>query len=191
MMQRHVLEVHALAIFGSTLGLQGDIFVAFLRANLLGYGGGPSTIPLIEREVVDRFHWLAPDEFADALAVGNSLPGPIATKLAAFVGFKVGGWLGAASALFATVAPTALVMTVAYLLLVRWKNLPFVAGMLAGAKPVVWALFVMLAIDYVGFVIKPWPALIALGSLVLLYAFHLHPALVMLGGLLVGGLLLR
>ena len=59
-----------------------QIFLAFFIPGIVGYGGGPASIPLIEHEVVDRYGWLTVQEFSEVLALGNSLPGPIATKLA-------------------------------------------------------------------------------------------------------------
>ena len=52
-------------------------------------------IPLIQEEVVNAQAWLTQDEFVDAFAFGNSLPGPIATKIAGYVGYQVAGVGGA------------------------------------------------------------------------------------------------
>ncbi len=60
--------------------LYWNIFLAFLIPGILGYGGGPASIPLIENEVVQRYEWMTVQEFSEVLALGNSLPGPIATK---------------------------------------------------------------------------------------------------------------
>lgn len=50
--------------------------------------------------------WLTTSEFSEMLAVGNALPGLIATKMAGFIGYQEGGILGSIIALFATVAPS-------------------------------------------------------------------------------------
>jgi chromate transporter len=65
------------------------IFWAFFIANLLGYGGGPATIPLIQNEVVNHYQWMSLSEFGDVLAIGNALPGPIATKMGGYIGYEV------------------------------------------------------------------------------------------------------
>ena len=72
---------------------QLDIFIAFFRSGILGFGGGPASIPLVHKEVVGNFGWMTDDEFADVLSIGNTLPGPIATKMAGYIGYRVGGWL--------------------------------------------------------------------------------------------------
>ncbi|MBX6376938.1 MAG: chromate transporter [Clostridia bacterium] len=180
---------------GSTLESAAQLwhlFVAFFRANLLGYGGGPAVVPLIEAEVVEHYGWMTRDEFAGALAAGNALPGPIATKMAGFVGYQTAGWAGAAAALLATVAPTAFAMVALAGILQVWREHPLVRGMLAGVRPVVWVLFVQLAIDYVRFATSGWlPAVIAAAALAGVYGLHLHPAWLVLGGLVVGAVAMR
>ena len=74
-----------------------DIFRSFFIANILGYGGGPATIPLIQNEVVNRYDWMSLSEFGDLLAIANALPGPIATKMAGFIGYELGGAIGSGS----------------------------------------------------------------------------------------------
>jgi chromate transporter len=64
---------------------QIQLFFAFFRVGMLGYGGGPSSIPLVHKEVVEKYKWMNDDEFADVLALGNALPGPIATKMAGYI----------------------------------------------------------------------------------------------------------
>lgn len=177
-----------------------ELFLAFARANLLGYGGGPSVIPLIKAEVVETYGWFTDAEFADVLAIGNTLPGPIATKMSAFIGYKVGGGsltgvLGALSALIGTVLPTALLMIVLAALLFRYKDATLVKGMIRGAKPVVWVLFVLLVIEFLPFV-RPdkaglIPFAIAATALVASIYFKVHQAILIGAGILVGGILLR
>lgn len=46
-------------------------------------------IPLIRHEAVNKYKWIDDDEFGEILAIANALPGPIATKMAAYLGFKL------------------------------------------------------------------------------------------------------
>ncbi|MFS8580046.1 MAG: chromate transporter, partial [Novibacillus thermophilus] len=105
------------------------IFSAFFIANILGYGGGPATIPLVQREVVNRYGWMNTEEFGEVLALGNALPGPIATKMAGYIGFEQAGLLGAVVALFATVAPSLMIMIAFLQILHRFKDSPKVQRM--------------------------------------------------------------
>ncbi len=168
-----------------------DIFVAFFRANILGYGGGPAAIPLVEAEVVNNYQWMTGEEFANALAAGNTLPGPIATKMASYVGYQVGGWPGALVALLGAVGPTVFAMIGLAALLTKFKDNPMVSGMIKGVRPVVWVLFVTLALDYLKFVGSVPTAVIAVGAFVLVYILHVHPAIAVAAGLAIGAVAFR
>ncbi len=82
-----------------------DVFCAFFRIGLFGFGGGPTMIPLVHAEVVNRYHWMSDDEFSNVLAIGNTLPGPIATKMAGYIGYKVAGYTGMLLAVIAVAVP--------------------------------------------------------------------------------------
>ncbi|BAS26131.1 chromate transporter [Limnochorda pilosa] len=168
-----------------------DLFVGLFRASMLGYGGGPASIPLLEAEAVEHYHWLTPDEFATLLAAGNALPGPILTKMAGYIGYHVAGWVGALVGLITVVLPTALLLIGLLGLLQRFSESPVVAGMLKGVRPVVWVLFISLAIDYLAFVKTPPAILIAGAALAGIYLLHLHPAVLVAGALVVGAVFLR
>jgi chromate transporter len=82
----------------------------FMKVDLMAFGGGFTTIPLIQREVVDRFGWVTTREFIDGIALGQVTPGPIVIT-ATFVGYKVGGLLGAFLGTIAVFFPSFVVLT--------------------------------------------------------------------------------
>jgi len=169
-----------------------NLFIAFLRVGILGYGGGPSFIPLVEIEVVDNYRWMTTQEFTDALALGYALPGPIATKMAWYVGFKVAGWPGALSALMGIVAPSALAMIVLLKALLKYKDLPMVEGMLTAIRPVVVVLLVLLVVDMVpSSFVNVTTVLLGLAGFLAIQVLHVHPAIVVILALLFGALFLR
>src|SRR5690625_3006649 len=116
--------------------MQKDLFIAFFRAGMLGYGGGLSAIPLMHREVVKLYKWMDDEEFADILALANTLPGPINTKLSGYIGYRLGGIIGLLNCIIATVAPTAILMTLLLTVLNTFKDYPFVQGMAKGVIPI-------------------------------------------------------
>jgi chromate transporter len=67
------------------------------KIGALAFGGGFPAIPLIQYEMVDRFHWLSTKEFLDGIALGQVTPGPILIT-ATFIGYKVSNVLGATMA---------------------------------------------------------------------------------------------
>ena len=154
-----------------------DIFIAFTRASNLGFGGGPAVIPLIQQEAVDKYQWMNNQEFTDALAAANALPGTIATKIAAIIGYKVGGWGGALMGLMGTVIPTALVIILLSTLMLKYSQSPHLKGMLKAVRPVVVVLVAYTAWEmgrnsFPGVV--TW--VIAVITAVALLTFKVHPA---------------
>lgn len=171
--------------------VQVDLFWAWLRIGLFGFGGGPSVIPLIRAECVDRYGWMSEERFLDALAFGNALPGPIAVKLAAWVGHEVGGGLGAVNALVALCLPSIGLMLGAAAAWSRFRDHPAVAGMMRGARPAVVGLLAYTAWSLAPDGIRsPAGGLIAAATFVAL-ALGVHPAAAMAAALAVGALLLR
>jgi chromate transporter len=82
----------------------------FMKVDLMAFGGGFTTIPLIQREVVDRFGWVTTREFIDGIALGQVTPGPIVIT-ATFVAYKAGGLLGALLGTIAVFFPSFVVLT--------------------------------------------------------------------------------
>ena len=171
-----------------------DIFVAFFIPGIVGYGGGPASIPLVENEVVGRFGWMSVNEFSEMLAMANALPGPIATKMAGYIGFQQGGVLGAFVGVFATVAPSLLLMIVLLSLLNRFKNSPKVKKMTALIRPTIAILlgvmaFQFFASSYEGAGLFQTIFLIV-ASFVLMEKLKVHPAFVIVGALAYGAVFL-
>lgn len=174
---------------------QIDIFLAFFRVGILGYGGGPSSIPLVHKEVVERYKWMNSDEFSDVLALGNALPGPINTKMSGYIGYRVGGVLGMITALFATIVPSVILMIILLTVLNVFKDKPWVSGMSKAVVPVVAVMLGTLTWDFVKKSMKSdlgwgWTLVFIIGSLVILQVLHLHPA-ILIFALLIGALLKR
>jgi chromate transporter len=123
---------------------QKNLFMAFFRVGMLGYGGGPSSIPLVHKEVVGKYQWMNDEEFGDVLALANTLPGPIATKMAGYIGYRVAGIPGLVNALLASIIPTIILMIVLLTSLSAYKDLPWVLGMTKAVVPVVGVMLAVL-----------------------------------------------
>lgn len=127
---------------------QLQLFYAFFKVGMLGYGGGPSSIPLVHKEVVDHYKWMNDDEFSDVLALANTLPGPIATKLAGYIGYRVGGVPGIINATLSTIVPTILLMVVLLKSLSSFRHLQWVSGMTKAVVPVVGVMLAVLTWEF-------------------------------------------
>src|SRR5512133_2752231 len=113
-----------------------QLFIVFTRIALFSWGGGPASLALMQREVIAA-GWTDSAEFADAVALGNALPGPIAPQVSAYVGYKVAGLPGAISASAGTVLPTTVLMLVFIAFFFGVKNSPTIKAMLMAVRPVV------------------------------------------------------
>lgn len=165
-----------------------QIFVAFFRVGIFGYGGGPGSIGLIKVEVVNNFRWMTEGEFAQALAIGNALPGPLATKLAAYVGYKTAGIAGAAVGLAAVSIPTAIAIIALFRIVLVYYNDPRMKGALRAVQPLVVMLLAQIVLG-LGKKSFPniWMAVIAAVSAVGLY-YEVHPAILVAGVMAAGAI---
>jgi chromate transporter len=176
-----------------------QVFWSFVKVGVFGFGGGPSMIPLIQEEVVELRGWLTQDEFLDAFALGSTLPGPITTKMAAYVGYKVGGVGGATAGLLGVTLPTAIAMLLLLGLYLRFRENPMIARFLKGVRPVVIALLALVVWQFAprafgtpGQWLGNWAVwLFAIAAFVLAVRFNVHPALLIVAGGALGILVLR
>ena len=159
------------------------LFIAFFRIGIFGFGGGPTMVPLFYTECVKKYKWVTEEDFSDNLALGNALPGPIATKLAAFIGYRVKGWTGALVANIAVVMPVVLVMIGLLQVIYQWKDAPGVYGMIQAIGPVIAVMTGVLTWEFLS---KGWKGAssktgvsISLGlSLIALLFLDWHPGIV-------------
>lgn len=171
-----------------------QLFLAFFIPGILGYGGGPASIPLIENEVVGRYEWMTVQEFGEVLALANSLPGPIATKMAGYIGFEIAGVVGSVVSVFATVAPSLILMILLGGILLKYKKSPKVIRLALFVQPVIAILLGLMAWNFfsesyegIGF----WQTTVMVVlSYFLIERWKVHPALVIAGALLYGGFFL-
>ncbi|MEZ4322733.1 MAG: chromate transporter [Myxococcota bacterium] len=166
------------------------LFFAFGRVGLFAFGGGPSMLPLMQEECVGN-GFVTKEQFIEGLALGNSLPGPIATKMALYVGWLDSGPLGAAAALVGVLAPSSVLMGLLAAVILRNREDPYVAAALTGVKPAIVGMMFYVAVDLAPSGVTGW-----VGGLIGVIAFaallaRVHPGLVILGAAVFGALALR
>lgn len=169
-----------------------SIFLAFFIPGILGYGGGPSSIPLVEKEVVDNYGWMTTQEFGEMVALANALPGPIATKMAGYIGYAEGGVLGSFVALFASIAPSLLLMIVLMVTLMKYKDSPKVKNITKLIRPVIAVLLGAMTLQFVNTSIGTTGGVQTIILIVVSYWMleirKIHPAFVILLALAYGAL---
>lgn len=169
-----------------------NLLIAFTRASNFSFGGGAAIIPLVKAEAVQKYHWMTDAQFADALAISNALPGPIATKLAGYIGYQTAGWAGSLSALIGSILLTVLAVILLAGFLMKNSDSPVLKAMLKGVRPVIVVLIAQTALE-MGQGSFPdvttWGfALVALAAL---YWLKMHPALIIVLSMFLGLLVYR
>jgi chromate transporter len=168
------------------------LFYAFARVGILGFGGGQSIVPLIQVEVVDNYRWMTVEEFTHALAMANSLPGPITTKMSVFTGYKVAGLVGALAGILGLVLPSLVLMLLVGSFYLAYLDLPAVKGALKALRPVVLALLVLVVYNIFPVSVNSWStALIAVTAFGMMAFLNVHPFFVITGAALTGVLFYR
>ena len=125
-----------------------EIFATFARLSSISFGGGPSMIPIFQSEVVDAKEWVTDADFRQALAIGYSLPGPIAPKMAFWTGLQIAGFPGALVAVIGVELPSlAFFYILTRFFFTDMSNNSVMAGATRGASIGVVGLLIYIAYD--------------------------------------------
>ncbi|MEM0490165.1 MAG: chromate transporter [Ignisphaera sp.] len=131
-----------------------ELFLTFLKIGFVMFGGGYAMIPILRYEVVLRHQWISEQELIDIIAVAESTPGPIAVNSATYVGYKVGGFLGAFLATMAIVLPAFMVMLAIAIVLMKFYGNYLVRGVLNGIRGAVLGLILSTVLMIVKGIVK-------------------------------------
>jgi chromate transporter len=104
-----VILAAAILLFGLFLPYTRELITAFLGIGAFAFGGGFTTIPLIQHQVVDAHGWLTIKQFVDGIALGQITPGPVFIT-ATFIGYRVAAIGGAILATLAIFTPSLVAM---------------------------------------------------------------------------------
>jgi chromate transporter len=164
----------------------GSVAVLFAAVGAFTFGGGLTMIALIEEHVVERLHWLTPQEFIDGLALGQLTPGPI-LMLAAYVGYKLLGLGGAVVASAASFLPSFVMMLMILPAFDRVRNLAWAKALMQGIVPgVIGVMAVALARMAPHAAPDPFAIVVLVASVVVLVVWRLAPLKLMLAGSIAG-----
>jgi chromate transporter len=132
----------ATAPAGATPGSAAELFFAFSRLALQGFGG---VLPVAQRELVERQRWLTKAEFVELLSLGQILPGPNIVNMALMFGDRHLGWRGALASLAGLLVAPLIIVLALTLLARQAAGSAEVAGALRGMGVVAAALILSTA----------------------------------------------
>ena len=122
------------------------LFITFFQIGLFGFGGGYGMLSLIQTETVIRHHWLTTAEFTNIVAISQMTPGPIGINSATYCGYtavhnagynSIMAMLGSATATFALVLPSFILMILISKMFMKYMNTSAVQSVFAGLRPAV------------------------------------------------------
>ncbi|MCD8302531.1 MAG: chromate transporter [Prevotellaceae bacterium] len=123
-----------------------QLFLTFFVIGLFGFGGGYAMISLIQQKVVTAHAWMSMGQFTDIVAISQMTPGPIGINSATYVGYTSltnagfapwAGVIGSATATFAVVLPSFILMLLISRFLMKYKSHPVIENVFRGLRPAV------------------------------------------------------
>lgn len=106
-----------------------ELFVSFVKVSMSGFGGA---LPWARRMIVERKGWMTTEEFNEAFALSQFLPGPNVVNFSVIFGTRFGGAAGAAVALAGLMGPPLVVVTCLAGLYAHYGNIETVGRILSG-----------------------------------------------------------
>ncbi len=117
----------------------------FLGLGTWGFGGPIASVGYMQRDLVERRQWLAREDFIDGVALGQTMPGPLAAQVVMWVGFLRRRALGALLTSATFIAPSFILVLAVAVAYVRYSGLSIVQGLFYGIAPAVMAIIALAA----------------------------------------------
>ena len=106
----------------------------FFKGMMFAFTNGAAALPTIEREIVDKRHWLTDEEFWVYPVLGQSLPGVVSIHNSILIGNRIAGPLGAFLSLIGVIIPAFFCMLGIAVLFQTFVDHPFVQGAIRGIR---------------------------------------------------------
>lgn len=145
-----------------------ELFSTWFKMGAFTFGGGYAMLPMIQREVIEKHHWVTEDDIMDYYAIGQVTPGIIAVNTATFVGYDVAGIIGGIVATLGVIAPSVIIISIIAGLITNFSELVVVQHALKGIQVAVCVLMFHAVVNLFKKGVKTLPTF-----LIFLFAFLL------------------
>jgi len=163
-----------------------SVFWFFLKTGAVLYGSGYVLLAFLQGDLVQRWHWLSPQQLLDAVAIGQFTPGPVFTT-ATFIGYLLAGSAGAATATVGIFLPAFAFVAIVNPFVPRLRQSPFTAAALDGVNVASLGLMAAVTVKLGGAaLVDPLTVGLALVSLAVLLRYKVNSAWLVLGGAVLG-----
>jgi chromate transporter len=159
----------------------------FLRLGFVGFGGPVALVGQMERELVEGKKWLAKEQMREAIAICQSLPGPLAIQVGIYIAYLRGGFWGAWAGGWAFILPNFAIVAALGALYVYLGDLRPVTAIFYGVSPAVMALILHSCYRLAKLGMEDWLQwAIAAVCLVITFVLQAEVALLFVGAGIVG-----
>lgn len=124
-----------------------ELFRTFFIIGLFSFGGGYAVIPTMEVEAIQN-GWMTSEQFTEIIVQASVFPGPIVSNSAVFIGYHIGGIMGALVSGVAIILPSLLLIIILSLCFKGKGQNPFIVSAFYGIRPVVFGLITYAAIRF-------------------------------------------
>ena len=164
-----------------------ELYLAFFRTGIFTFGGGLAMMPMLQKELIEKKHWLTEEDLIDYYAIGQSTPGIIAVNVATFVGFRQAGVLGAIVATLGIISPSIIIITILAGTINSISEYPRVQAALKGINVAVAALLTTVIIKFAKKTIKNvWNVVFMLAAFALIFFLKVPSVIIILAAILLG-----
>jgi chromate transporter len=123
-----------------------DFLGYFLGLGTWGFGGPIATVGYMQRDLVEKRHWVDKQDFLNGVALGQTMPGPLAAQVAMWVGFLQRRSMGAFLICLPFIMPSFLVVFAIAFFYVRYQGLEWVQALFYGIAPGVMGIIAIAAV---------------------------------------------
>ena len=164
-----------------------ELYLAFFRTGIFTFGGGLAMMPMLQKELIEKKHWLTEEDLIDYYAIGQSTPGIIAVNVATFVGYRQAGVLGAIVATLGIISPSIIIITILAGTINSISEYPRVQAALKGINVAVAALLTTVIIKFAKKTIKNvWNVLYMLLAFVCIFWFKVPSVIIIIAAIVLG-----
>jgi chromate transporter len=163
-----------------------SVFLFFLKVGSVLYGGGYVLLAFLQRDLVERNHWITSQQLLDAIAIGQITPGPVFTT-ATFVGYLIAGHAGAIAGTVGIFLPAFVAVWLINPWVPKLRQSPWTSAFLDGLNAASLGLMAGVTIILTRAAVLDWVTLmVAVASAIAVFRFKLNSVWLMLGGGAIG-----
>lgn len=117
-----------------------QLYWIFFKLGIVNFGGGYALLPLLQKELVEKYKWATDEEVIDYYAIGQCTPGAIAVNVSTFIGYKVKGVLGGIFATLGFISPAFIIIFIIATILSNFSDIPQVQSAFKAIRVCVFVL---------------------------------------------------